>query len=93
MHQCAVEEVPEAAVEERPEVVGDLVTGEEEEVEAVEEEAVEEGVVGSVLAEAEEEEVVTQILPEQERSEGAVHSHVVRSLALHVQCGVSTEQL
>lgn len=87
-HQCAVEEVPEAAVEGLPEVVEDLVTGEEEEVEAVEE-----GAVGSVLAEAEEEEVVTQILPEQERSEGAVHSHVVWSLALHVQCGFSTRQL
>lgn len=87
MHQYAVEEVPEAAVEERPEVVGDLVTEEEEEVEVVEEE-----VLGSVLVEVEEEEAVTRILQEQEhtkQSEGADHSHVLRSSALHVQWGVS----
>lgn len=70
--QCAVEEVLEVPLEERPEVVGDLATGGEEEVEVVEE-----GVVGSVLVEAEEEEVVTRILREQGHSEGAVHSHII----------------
>lgn len=88
MHSYAVEEVPEAAVEERPEVVGDLVTEEEEEAEVVEEE-----VLGSALLEVEEEEAVTRILQEQEhteQSEGAVHNHVLRSLALYLQWGVST---
>lgn len=71
MHQYAAEEVPEAAVEEHPEVVVDLLTAEEEEVEGVEEE-----VVDSALVEAVEGEAVTRILRDQEHSEGAVHSLV-----------------
>ena len=85
MRPYAVEEVPEAAVEERPVVVGDLVTEEEEEAEVEEEEA-----LGSVLAEVEEEEAVTRTLQEQEHTEqpeGAVHNHVLRSLALYSQGG------
>lgn len=87
MHPCAVEEVLEAAVEERPEVVGDLVTGGEEGVEVAEEE-----VVGSALIEAEQEEAVIRTLQEQERSEGAVRSLVVRSLALQAQRGDSASK-
>lgn len=80
-----MEEVPEAAVEEHLEDVGGLVTGGEEEVEVAEEEAVEEEVVDSAQLEAEEGEGVTRILQDQGHSEGAVHSHVKRSSALHVQ--------
>lgn len=92
VHPCAVEEVLEATVEERPEVVGDLVTGGEEEVEVAEEEVVEEEGVGSALIEAEQEEAAIRILQEQEHSEGAVRSQVVRSLALHVQRGDSARK-
>lgn len=78
-----MEEVLEAAVEERPEVVGDSVIGREEEVEVVGSVLVEgEEVVGSVLAEGEEvveEEAVTRISRDQEHLEGAVHSGIVRS--------------
>ena len=80
-----MEEVPEAAVEEHLEDVGGLVTGGEEEVEVAEEDAVEQEVVVSAHFEGEEGEGVTRILQEQGHSEGAVHSHVKRSSALHVQ--------